>query len=60
LSELPPINRHIVEANGFKDGRKGRAQFYRLGNDAADISCVVWSDKCHVGKIYRNVFAVAE
>lgn len=60
LSELPWISRSIAEANGFKHGGRGRANFYRLGNDAAAISCFPGTNKCHVRNIYRNVFVVTE
>ena len=58
LSALPRISRNIAEANGFDDGGRGRANFYRLGNDAAAISCFPGSNKCHVRNIHRNVFVV--
>ena len=58
LSALPRISRKIAEANGFDDGGRGRANFYRLGNNAAAISCFPGTNKCHVMNIHRNVFAV--
>ena len=60
LSALPRISRSIAEANGFDDGGRGRASFYRLGNDAAAISCFPGTNKCHVRNVHRNVFVVAE
>ena len=60
LSALPRINRHIAKTNGFDDGGRGSANFYRLGNDAAAISCFPGTNKCHVRNIHRNVFAVTK
>ena len=59
-SALPRISRSIAQANGFDDGGRGRADFYRLGNDAAAISCFPGTNKCHVRNIHRNVFVVPE
>ena len=58
LSSLPRISRNITEANGFDSGSRGRAHFYRVGNDAAAISCFPGTDQCHVRNIHRNVFVV--
>ena len=58
LSALPRISKNITEANGFDSGSRGRASFYRLGNDAAAISCFPGTNKCHVRNIHRNVFLV--
>ena len=60
MSELPRISRSIAKANGFYGGSRGRADFYRLGNDAAAIGCFPGSNKCRVRNIYRNVFVVTE
>lgn len=59
LSALPRMSRSITEDNGFDSGSRGRANFYRLGNDAAAISCFPGTNKCHVRNIHRNVFVVS-
>jgi hypothetical protein len=58
LAALPRISRSIAKANGFDDGGRGSAPFYRLGNDAAAISCFPGTNRCHIRNIHRHVFVV--
>ena len=51
ISRFLAISRHWYGKNKY-------ASWYRINNDAVEMSCNYFSDTCDVSSVYRDVFSV--